>query len=280
MPEGDTVWRTARRLDQALSGRPLTESDFRVPRWAHIDLVGQTVEETVSRGKHLLTRLPEVTVHTHLKMEGSWHVYRPTSRWRAPAHQARLVLGNEEWRAVGFQLGTVEVVERSAEHAVVGHLGPDILGADWSLDEATRRLLSDPGRPVVAALLDQRNVAGASVEPHIHTIGEALLDQRNLAGLGTVYMAEALFLAGVSPLTPVPDVPGLAKVVQIARRLLLANRDQPMQVTTGVVRKGQEHWVYRRAGQPCRRCRTAIATASVGRRPYDRVTYWCPSCQP
>jgi endonuclease-8 len=273
MPEGDTVWRTARRLDQALSGRPLTESEFRVPRWATVDLVGQTVDQTVSRGKHILTRLPEVTVHTHLKMEGSWHVYRPSSRWRAPAHQARLILGNAEWRAVGFQLGTVEVVRRADEHLVVGHLGPDVLGPDWSLDEAVRRLRDQPLRPIV----------------------EALLDQRNLAGVGNLYAVETAFLLGLHPSLPVAEVPSLEPVLERVRQLMQANLEHAEQMTTGDRRRGRTHWVYGRSGQPCRRCGSVIRS---GRLAWDedrlrrddpaidpepdraRTAYWCPACQP
>jgi endonuclease-8 len=273
MPEGDTVWRTARRLDQALSGRPLTESDFRVPRWANVDLVGQTVDETVSRGKHILTRLPELTVHTNLKMEGSWHVYRPTSRWRAPAYQARLVLANVEWRAVGFQLGTVEVVQRAEEHMVVGHLGPDVLGADWCLDEAARRLRAESRRPIV----------------------EALLDQRNLAGVGNLYAVETAFLFGLHPSLAVADVPSLEAVVERARELMRGNLEHVEQSTTGDRRRGRTHWVYGRSGQPCRRCGSAIKSGRLAweedRRRRDdpaadpepdraRIAYWCPACQP
>ncbi len=274
MPEGDTVWRTARRLDQALSGRPLTGSDFRVPQLAAADLVGQTVRETVSRGKHLLTRLDEVTVHTHLKMEGSWHVYRHGSSWRAPGHQARLVLTNADWVAVGFRLGIVDVVAADAEDTVVGHLGPDLLGPDWSLEEAVRRLLSRPQIP----------------------IGEALLDQRNLAGLGTIYRSEACFVVGVHPALPVGDVPDLSRLVERARSLIDANKDRAEQTTTGDTRRGRQTWVYRRAGQPCRRCGTAITTGQVtterdrerlsGRASAvdnpdrSRTAFWCPHCQP
>jgi endonuclease VIII len=257
VPEGDTVWRTAKRLDHALSGRPLVQSDFRVPRFAGLDLAGQPVVETVSRGKHLLSRLPDLTIHTHLKMEGSWHIYRPRSSWRAPGFQARLILANDDWQAVGFQLGIVEVLNRDEEHDVVGHLGPDLLGPDWSTDEAVRRLSADPSRP----------------------IGEALLDQRNLAGIGTVYRAETLYLAGLWPYLPVESVPDLRKVVDLARRLMIANRDNPRQVTTGVQRKGEGHWVYGRRA-PCRRCGTDIRRSMQGAPPRDRVVYWCPSCQP
>jgi endonuclease VIII len=258
MPEGDTVWRTARRLHQALSGRVLLRSDFRVPQWAQLDLTGQLVTETVSRGKHLLTRLPEVTVHTHLKMEGSWHVYRVESPWRSPGFQARLVLANDTWQAVGFRLGAVDVVERSAEHTLIGHLGPDLLGPDWSLEQALTRMSADAERPV----------------------GEALLDQRNLSGIGNMYKAEACFLVGVHPFTPVGQVDVLPQLVEKARRLLQANLDRADQTTTGDLRRGHRLWVYGRRGQPCRRCGTKIQAVEAGTDGTERVTYWCPRCQP
>jgi len=258
MPEGDTVWRTALHLHQALSGEVLTETDFRVPALATLDLSGATVDETVARGKHLLTRIGDRTLHTHLKMEGSWHLYKPGTAWRRPAHEARVVLRTEGWTAVGFALGVVEVVARDAEDTVVGHLGPDLLGPDWDEEEALRRLLADPERPVA----------------------EAILDQRNLAGIGNLYKAESLFLARLSPWRRVGDVPDLAGVVENARRLLTINRRHPAQVTTGINRRGQEHWVYERNGKPCRRCRTMVQVAKQGAAPFDRLTYWCPTCQP
>jgi endonuclease VIII len=258
VPEGDTVWRTAQRLDAALSGRRLTVSDFRVPRWAELDLTGQTVLATVSRGKHLLTRLSDVTIHTHLKMEGSWHVYARGARWRSPGFQARVVLANAQWQAIGFRLGVVDVVERASESDVVGHLGPDLLGPDWSLEEAILRLTARPERP----------------------IGEALLDQRNLAGIGNMYKAEVCFLSGVSPFTPVASIDRLPELVGTARRLLLANKARAVQSTTGSTRRGESLWVYARRGQPCRRCATPIRAAESCEDGIERVTYWCPSCQP
>jgi endonuclease-8 len=293
VPEGDTVWRTARHLDQALSGQALTQTDFRVPDLATVDLAGQQVERTFSRGKHLLTRIgAEHTLHTHLKMEGSWHLYRPRSPWRRPAHEARVVLRTDEWTAVGFALGIVAVLPRVDEDLAVGHLGPDLLGPDWDEDEALRRLRADEQVAIADALLDQTKLAGSG--PRLSTgdvpptqvgggqraIGEALLDQRCLAGLGTVYRAETLFLAGVSPYLTVSQVPDLAKVVRLARRLLKANLERARPVTTGVARKGQELWVYGRAGRPCRRCGTTIKSAMQGPPQRERVVYWCPSCQP
>jgi endonuclease VIII len=254
MPEGDVVWYTARRLHEALAGRPLTRSDFRVPRLATADLTGDVVTETVSRGKHLLTRTRSgLTVHTHLRMDGSWRV-RPAAEQVKDSHRIRLVLANDDWQAIGYQLGVVELIRTSEERQVTGHLGPDLLGPDWDCAEAVRRLSAEPGRP----------------------IGEALLDQKNLAGIGNLYKAEVLFLRGVNPWQPVGAVPDLGAMADLARRLLDANKERVGQVTTGSWRRGEETWVYGRRGRPCRRCGTPIR--SEGQQ--DRITFWCPSCQP
>ena len=260
MPEGDTVWLAGRRLHDALAGHRLVGTDFRVPQLATTDLTGRVVCEVVSRGKHLLTRIDDdLTLHTHFRMDGTWHLYRPGDRWRGgPDWQVRVVLSTDQWQAVGYRLPVVDLIARGDEHRVVGHLGPDILGSDWDLDEALRRLAADPDRE----------------------IGEALLDQRNLAGIGNLYKAESLFLARLSPWRRVGDVPDLAGVVENARRLLTINRRHPAQVTTGINRRGQEHWVYERNGKPCRRCRTMVQVAKQGAAPFDRLTYWCPTCQP
>jgi len=252
------VWRTARRLDEALSGRVLTRSDFRVPRFATTDLTGRTVTETLSRGKHLLTRVDGgLTVHTHLRMDGSWRI-QPTSGYLPRDHRIRIVLGNDSRQAVGYQLGVVEVLPTESEARVVGHLGPDLLGPGWDAAEAVRRLQTEPSRPV----------------------GEALLDQRNLAGIGNLYKAETLFLRGVSPWRPVGEVAGLAELVHLAQRLLEANKERIGQVTTGNPARGQETWVYGRAGRPCRRCGSPIRRASQGGATEERITFWCARCQP
>jgi endonuclease VIII len=258
MPEGDVVWRTARALDNALTGQTLVRSDFRVPRYATTDLTGRTVTETVSRGKHLLTRVEgDITVHTHLKMEGNWRI-GPAAAYPLRDHRIRLILATGQRQAVGYQLGIVEVVRTSREHDVVGHLGPDLLGRDWDAAEAVRRLRGDPDR----------------------TIGEALLDQRNLAGIGTIYRAESLFLRGVNPWQRVGDVAELTGLVEMAHRLLDANKAQPGTVTTGVNSRGEEVWVYGRAGRQCRRCGTLIRKANLGHATEERLAVWCPRCQP
>jgi endonuclease VIII len=258
MPEGDVVWRTARQLDEALTGRTLRRTDFRVPRFATTDLTGRDVTGTVSRGKHLLTRVDGgVTIHTHLRMDGSWRI-RPAAGPVPRDHRIRLVLASEARQALGYQLGIVEVLRTEHEERVVGHLGPDLLGPDWDPDEAVRRLRADPARPV----------------------GEALLDQRNLAGIGTLFRAETLFLRGVSPWRPVAGVDALTELVTLARRLLDANKERVGQVTTGNPARGQQTWVYGRAGQPCRRCGTRVSQASQGAAPEERNVFWCPRCQP
>ena len=260
MPEGDVVWLTARRLHEALAGRTLTRSDFRVPRLATADLRGRTVLEAVPRGKHLLVRVEGgLTVHTHLMMEGRWQIRRAGPLPRD--HRVRLGLANAAWQAAGYSLGLVELLRTAGEDAAVGHLGPDLLDPAWDpglAAEAAARLGDRPGR----------------------AIGEALLDQSRLAGIGNVYKAEILFLRGVSPWTAVRDVPDLPALVELAHRLLDANKERHGHITTGDLGRGREHWVYGRAGRPCRRCGTRIERAQQPSRNGERVAFWCPRCQP
>jgi endonuclease VIII len=258
MPEGDVVWYTARRLDEALAGRMLTRSDFRVPRLATADLTGDVVIETASRGKHLLTRTRGgLTVHTHLRMDGAWRV-QPAADPIRESHRIRLILANEDCQAVGYQLGVVELIRTSDEARVTGHLGPDLLGPDWDTAEAARRLSAEPGRP----------------------IGEALLDQRNLAGLGTWFLAEMLFLRGIDPYRTVGSVDDLPALVELGHRLLDTNKSRAGHASTGDLRPGHESWVYGRAGRPCRRCGTLIRRGEQGPPGQERLRFWCPSCQP
>jgi endonuclease VIII len=265
MPEGDTVWLAGRRLDAALSGRRLVRSDFRVPQLATTDLTGRTVLGVASRGKHLLTRIEGgLTLHTHFKMEGSWHIYRPGQRWRAlenQRHQVRVVLANPEAVAVGVRLAIVELVPSASEADVVGHLGPDLLGDDWGPDaeaEVLQRLMAAPDREV----------------------GSALLDQRNLAGLGNLWRCEVLFLRGINPYLPVAAVKDVPRLVVLSHQILMANRERAGQTATGNLRRGGSNYVYARKGLPCRRCHTPIQRALQGDPGYERETYWCPRCQP
>lgn len=260
MPEGDTVWRTAHHLDAALSGQVLRGSDFRVPSLATVDLAGRTVVETRARGKHLLTRIDgdePLTLHTHLKMEGAWHLYRTGARWKRPGFEARVVLETDERVAVGFALGIVELVPTRDEDRIVGHLGPDLLAEAVDLAEAERRILAAPEREIAPALLDQRNVAG----------------------IGNLYANELCFLHGIDPRTPVRAVPNLRKLLDRAKRALEVNKLRPEQTTTGDLRSGRRTWVYGRGGEPCRRCGATIAVTRLGPALQERITFSCPRCQ-
>jgi endonuclease VIII len=258
VPEGDVVWNTAKRLHAALAGRELTRSDFRVPRYATVSLTGHLVTDATARGKHLLIRTSNgMTVHTHLKMDGSWRIQPAGGHPPARSHQIRLLLGNAQWLAAGYLLGITEILPTAKEDQVVGHLGPDLLGPDWDPAAAVARLASDPDRP----------------------IGEALLDQRNLAGAGTVYAAEMMFLRGINPWRPVGQVYDLGALVDLGHRLLDANKERPRHTTTGDTRPGWDNWVYGRAGRPCRRCGTTVKRGEGGAPGQERIRFWCPNCQ-
>lgn len=264
MPEGDTVHRAARRLADALECRAVVASDVRVPAHATVDLRGNVVDSVVARGKHLLMRIGPVVVHSHLKMEGSWHTYRPGTRWRRPAFEARMILDvaptevdAHGWQAVGFALGELDIVPREREDDLVGYLGPDPLGDDWDREEALRRLTADAARP----------------------IGLALLDQRVIAGLGNDYRNETLFLRGVLPERAVGEVDAAA-ALDLAVRLIRANRDRGERTTTGDTRRGRRLWVAHRDRQACRRCGTPIRRGALGEDALtERITWFCPRCQ-
>jgi endonuclease VIII len=253
VPEGDTVYLAAQRLNSALSGQTIVGSDFRIPRYASVDLSGKVIERVRPAGKHLFFDLGDISLHTHFKMQGSWHLYKSGERWRRPAYQARVILKTSSWDAVGFDLPVIELVTDA--HSVIAHLGPDLLAEDFDLDEAVRRITLDPER----------------------FLGDCLIDQMVVAGLGNVYKSEIAFLAGLHPLTPVKHVGDVARVLRLARRVISANRSTGSQITTGDTRRGRQRWVYGRNGEPCLRCGTRIEMQRDGT---ERVTYWCPACQP
>lgn len=252
MPEGDTVWHTAAVLRDALVGKALTRCDVRVPRYAAVDLTGQVVDEVVSRGKHLFIRVGEASVHSHLKMDGSWQVGAVGKPSRA-GHRIRIVLEAGDVWAAGVDLGVLEVLERNRDQDAIAHLGPDLLGDDWEPREAAANLVAEPARP----------------------LAEALLDQRVMAGVGNVYCNELCFVTGHLPTAPVSDVGDPLRMVQRARDMLWLNRSRWNRSTTGDTRRGRELWVYGRAGRECRRCGTLIESDSSG----DRISFWCPVCQ-
>jgi len=256
MPEGDTIFRAARRLNRALQGDEVTRFELRVPALAAADLRGEVVHEVIPRGKHLLHRIGDFTLRSHLRMDGSWHVYRAGERWRAPAYKARAIVSTAIAETVGFEVSMLALVPTRDEHELVGHLGPDPLAADWNLEEAARRLAAD--------------------EREIHV---ALLDQRNVAGFGNEYAAELLFLRGILPTTPADSV-DVTALLELGVRTIRANKDRSNRTFTGLDRPGQATWVYGRAHKPCRRCHTLIETGELGAKDTEeRVLFWCPRCQ-
>ncbi|MBL1074982.1 Fpg/Nei family DNA glycosylase [Nocardia sp. 2] len=249
MPEGDTVFLAAARLRRALAGKVLTRSDFRVPRYATLDLRGQPVESVGSYGKHLFVRTPQVSIHTHLKMEGVWRVHTPGQRWTKPGFTARLILATDDAEAVGFSLGTVEVLPIADEHTVTDRLGPDLLGPNWNPAEAVRRLERTPETP----------------------IGTALLDQTNLAGIGNIYRSEVCFLRKIHPATPISRIEDLTALVDEAHRVLTRAAHEPPWRTLAY---GKQH-------RPCPRCGTNLVIRMLGDGTREeRGIYFCPRCQP
>jgi endonuclease-8 len=267
MPEGDTLARTADGLRPHLVGRAVIAA--RARNGAQVGrLVGSTVESVESLGKNLLIRCSNgLEVRTHLRMNGTWHRYRPGERWRRPSARAVLVIEVEGAVAVCFDAPVVELLETRAErlHPALGGLGPDLLDDAFDEAEAIRRL-RDPSRSGI-------------------TVGEALLDQRALAGVGNVYRSEVLFVERVDPFAALSalDDPTLVRLIRTARRLLQANADRrhgPERATTeGAPEAGRSPlWVYARAGRPCLRCRTPIRSSRLGR-DLRRTVWWCPTCQ-
>lgn len=261
MPEGDAVWRTARRLHTGLVGEVLLGSDLRVPALATTNLSGRRTLEVVPRGKHLLHRLEgDLTLHSHLRMDGSWQVQGQGARYAAARrHTTRALLWTASRVAVGDQLGMLDLVRAQDEDKVVGHLGPDLLDPQFDLDVAVTNLLSDPSVPVA----------------------EALLDQRNLAGIGTIWASEPLFLHRVDPWAPVGDVGAdqLVELLTTTRRLMVRSCREGRTMTTGRTEVGERTWVFGRRGMRCHRCGSIVRTATVGRAPRERLLSYCPSCQ-
>jgi formamidopyrimidine-DNA glycosylase len=263
VPEGDTVYVLARRLDRSVKGRAVARSDLRVPRLATRDLTGRSVTGHDTHGKHLLTRFSgDVTLHSHLRMDGEWSVTRPGKRLPARLMpEVRLVLtmddGSTAW---GLRLHDLDLVATADEHQLLGHLGPDPLRDDWDAAEAVRRLRERAAVPLVSALLDQTAIAG----------------------LGNLWVNELAFLMGVSPWTPVGEL-DVERVVERAATMLRHSATVPgaMQVTTGISRRGDSHWVSGRQRRPCLRCgREVQMVPELPNDPAHRRTWWCPHCQP
>jgi endonuclease-8 len=270
MPEGDTIYRTAATLHRALAGRVITRFETAYAHLAVVDdqqpIAGRIVESVTAAGKHLLIRIGDLVLRTHMRMHGSWHIYRPGEAWRRPRSDMRIVIETDEWIAVAFNVPVAEFVSQAAipHHEPLATLGPDLLAPVFDERDAMQRLRTRAHEP----------------------IQEVLLNQRLVAGIGNVYKSETLFLAGVHPETPVAalDDRTLAALLGHARRLMRANvtATSPTAIVTygGFRRPGERGaglWVYGRGGLPCRRCGTAILYRKSGLN--ARGTYWCPQCQ-
>lgn len=270
MPEGDILRRTARTLDQALTGATLVHAELRWPSVAGVDLVGRTVLGTQAYGKHLFTRFDDGrTLHTHLRMEGSWRLDRTPADLRrgrgsvprsATGPYVRAVLASATWTAVGDRIGMLDLIPTRDAGELIAHLGPDVLAPDFpvqGLPQALQRFAARGGDPVA----------------------EVLLDQTVAAGIGTIYMAESLFARRTWPWTPAADVADPATLLMTARVLMERSVESAVPTTTGEGGRGMTSWVHGRRGRPCRRCGTPIARGEAGRAPMQRPVFYCPACQ-
>ena len=274
MPEGDTIFRAARTLDRALTGRVVTVFETVLPLLARVHddspVTGRTVTGVRSAGKHLLMEFSgDLVLRTHMRMNGSWHIYRPGEKWRRGRQAMRIVVGNEEYVAVAFEVPVAEFLtaDELIRHRELGRLGPDLLSSGFDPGAAAARLRARRGVPVA----------------------EALLDQHVMAGVGNVFKSEVLFVCGIDPRRMVEALSDeeIASLVANAERLLRANVIDHARTasptwgghrrTTGSMNPGAPLWVYGRTGRPCRKCGTAIEYAKTGTDP--RGTYWCPRCQ-
>jgi endonuclease-8 len=262
MPEGDVVRRTAAQLDRALAGRVLIRAELRWGDLGGVRLSGRTVTEVAAYGKHLLIRLaaeerlPAVTVHSHLRMDGRWFIEAADARRRFTDHRIRAILGNTEWTAIGQLLGELDVLPTPDEPRLLGRLGPDIMADDFEtvgLPAALGNLARAPRR----------------------VIGAALLDQTVVAGIGTIFMSESLFRQHISPWRAGGDV-DTAAVLRTARDLLQRSARTPPAGGEPVDRR----YVHGRSGRPCYRCGAIVRVAPVGDPPFDRPAFHCPRCQP
>ena len=273
MPEGDTIFRAARTLHRALAGHEVVrfESVFPALTRIHEDapLTGRVIEQVTAAGKHVLMRFSnDLVLRTHMRMNGSWHIYRPGERWRRPRRDMRIVIATAEFEAVGFNVPVAELLDAGAlgRQDDLRRMGPDLLGDTFDAAAAVRRFRERPDLAIADAVLNQRIVAGA----------------------GNVYKSEVLFLCGVNPFARVADVSDaqLLAILDSARTHLRANVVDPTAAivtyrgyrrTTRRADPAERLYVYGRAGKPCRRCGTAIEMRAQG--PHARLTYWCPSCQ-
>jgi endonuclease VIII len=266
MPEGDNIFRAARTLHLALAGRVVTKFETQLPQLARIDydspIAGRTIEAVESAGKWMSIRFSgDLTLLTHMLMSGSWHIYRPGEKWKAAAHDMRIVIHTEEYVAVAFRVQVAEfhTPDTLRRHPSLSRLGPDILAPEFDEAAALARLRSRPSLEVSVALSSQSIVAG----------------------IGNVFKSEVCFAGGVNPFRKVESLTEqeMHLLLSKAREFLSSNTNHggPRR-TTRRSDPAESLWVYKRAGEPCRKCGTLIESSKQG---LDaRVTFWCPQCQP
>jgi endonuclease-8 len=269
MPEGDTIHRAAETLQRAIGGQVITRFESVLPKLTRVDadspMRGRTVERVEARGKHLLIWFSgDLVLRTHMRMNGSWHIYRPGERWQRPHRDMRIVIETAAMHAVAFTVPVAEFVtsHELASHDLIAGLGPDPLADTFRAEDAIERI-----------------EAHSDVE-----IADVLLDQTVISGIGNVFKSEVLFGARVNPFVTVGQLTReqLTAIVTVATRFMRANVVSGFSRTAGRRTTGRADpsarlWVYGRGGQPCRRCGTPISRQKQG--PYARSTYWCPRCQ-
>jgi len=275
MPEGDTIFRAARTLHRVLAGKAVTRFESVFPALTRIaddhPIVGRTIQSVAARGKHLLMVFSgdpgELVLHTHMRMNGSWHVYPAGARWQRPARDMRVLVGTADAVAVGFNVPIAELLTpRELErHKELSALGPDLLDPVSNRDEVLRRMRERGG----------------------DAVGDVLLNQRVMAGIGNVLKSEILFIAGIDPFVRVAQMSDadLERLFDVAREQIAASVMDPSQTlhpsigrrTTRSMDPNAKLWVYGRGRKPCRRCGAMIQAKKTG---LDaRLTYWCPRCQ-
>jgi len=257
LPEGDTIFRAARTLHEALAGKVVTRFETVLPALARVDdqtpIRGRTIERVAAAGKNLIISFSgDLHLRTHMRMNGSWHLYPLGQRWQRPRRDMRVVVATADFEAVAFNVPVAELHTGASltRNEDLRHLGPDLLAEEFDAAEAVHRMRERGGE----------------------AMADVLLNQRVMAGLGNIYKSEVLFLRGVSPFTPASALTDdeLAGIIETARKV--------MRINVRPEGRGDRLWVYGRAGQPCRRCRSRIEMRKQGMD--ARVTFWCPQCQP
>jgi len=275
MPEGDSIYRAARTLNLALAGQTVTSFESALPHLSRVEIdhgvVGRSVEKVAAQGKWLLMYFSGgLILLSHMLMSGSWHIYRPGETWKRRRYDMRVVIGTPKILAVAFSVPVAEFHTANSLTRREGFrsVGPSTLADNFDESEGVARLRARPDLE----------------------IGVSLLTQSLLSGIGNIFKSEICFACGINPFRTVSDLTDddLRCLVSKARKFMLANITEssgnkiaaypPMRRTTGRANVAERLWVYKRTGEPCRHCGSAIVSRKQG---FDaRTSFWCPRCQP